>query len=157
MSRSHLRAVPAGRDEESQDPYETLVPDGRYEVSFERADSFRFLGKRKVWAILMRIIDGEHTGKPLRFFLNAIPKGRSPGRFRIARTYTIATDKRPPGHLWRLSPADFLDGAAFEAQVVTSSKDADGVELPPCGHYSKVRNLVRRTCGAPLCGRGKKP
>ena len=159
MSRTRLRAVVAGL-ETAQDtpggesnPYETLVPDGEYEVAFRRAEKFRYRGGRQVWAIHMAIVSqGEHLGKPILFFLNAVPKGKKPTPgWRLVSTYEQATGLRPPKHLWRLHPKEFLEGCIFEASVKAGDRDSDGAERPKAARYSKVRFLRVRLMGTPPC------
>ena len=135
------------------DAYQTQIPDGEYEVAFRKAEKFRFLGRRWVWAIHMTVMsEGEHFGKPILFFLSALPKGKRPTPgWRIASAYEKATRLRPPKHLARYKPDDFMEGCTFLACVFQGTKDSDGVERPDGARYSKVKFLIRRLSGTPPC------
>ena len=137
-----------------------LVPPGEYTLAF--AGETRFfhpIWKRTVWHISMKIMDeGEHFGKIIPYYLNAIPKGKRPtSGWYITSAFLIATETRPPKDLWRRHPQSFMEGCAFLARVKTAKRDSHGVELPEAGHKSKVECLVKRVAGIPPCLGGKKP
>ena len=135
-----------------------LVPPGEYELAFVSDEKFyNPIWRRWIWNISMKIMDaGEHFGKVIPFYLDAIPMGKRPtSGWYISSAFLIATERRPPKDLCRRRPRSFMDGCVFRAQVKTSMRDSHGVKLPEAGHKSKVTCLVERIAGTPPCLTGK--
>jgi hypothetical protein len=146
--------IPREEPEPDADDWPVLVPPGEYDLAFVSEEKFyNPLWRRWVYCILMKIMDtGEHFGKIIPFYLNAIPKDKRPttGRY-IYSAYLVSTERRPPKDLWRRRPSSFMDGCVFRAKVRTSMTDSHGVKLPEAGHKSKVKCLVERIAGTPPC------
>ena len=140
------------------DDWPVLVPPGEYELAFVSDEKFyNPIFGRWIWNISMKIMDaGEHCGKIIPFYLDAIPMGKRPtSGWYISSAFLIATERRPPKDLCRRRPRSFMDGCVFRAQVKTSMRDSHGVKLPEAGHKSKVKCLVERIAGTPPCLTGK--
>ena len=139
------------------DAYETLVPDGEYEVAYVSEEKFR-LFQRQVWAVIFQIVEGEHFGRPLYCFFT-IPRlrdRRTPSA-KLSMAYEKATGLRPPGKIARYRPSDFLEGCVVLAAVKDAKKDVRGCERPPNARHSVVDHLIRRVSGAPPPLRRRKP
>lgn len=149
----HVRIVasPAARPEE-QDALATLLAEGE-RVSVWLAECCQLLafGKRKVWRIRWVIAsEGTGFGRPIFQWMRAIDASRDvPRGSEVAKTFTVATGLRPPAHLARMKPVEWLAECEFEAVTTQVRKDSSGVERPEAASYSRVKHLVRRTAGAP--------
>jgi hypothetical protein len=131
----------------SDDDYWPFIPPAEYQMVYAREDKQKMFG-RTVWIVQMRVIEGEHTGVALPWYLNAIPKGKRPTPgFHLCSAFAIATERRPPKDLWRRRPSSFLKGCAFLARVRSITRDSHHVERPAAAHVSRVDCLLERTVG----------
>ena len=128
----------------------TLVPPGEYTVGFLAEEKFSFFS-RLCWVVTMQIVDsGEFAEVRLPFYLNAIPKGKSPTPgWSVCSAFLVATERRPPKDLWRLRPRTYLADCLFRARVRTIKRDSKHVELPEAGHHSRIDCLLQRIEGCP--------
>ena len=155
---SLLQVVAPGRKlaGTAPDPYETIVPEDRYDVVFVSEERFAWHHGKK-WAVVMKIVEGPHLGKLLFFFLPIPPfrKRRTPSA-KMSRSYERATGLRAPGRIAAHRPSWFLEGAVFTVEVRTVTSDVDGSTRPAATRYSVVHKIVERVAGAPPClGRRK--
>ncbi len=137
------------------DPMETLVPQGRYRMSYLGHDEGNSYG-RPVWFVRFQITEpGGYEGRVVLRFYN-IPKGA-----RLARSSNLAIDfinltgLRPPA---TLTPDWFLKGCEVLGKVVTVRERVDGrrrIQRPETLHYSKVDELLKITAGSPPCMAGR--
>lgn len=132
------------------DPYGTLITPGLYDVGFRRAEKVKLFGRR-VWLLDWTIVSPrEGFGLAIRGFVSAVDKAqRLTPSLALVQFYAVATWRRPPRHLYRVSPAEFLSGALFEAAVRTVTRDRHGRDRPAVLHYSVVGTLVRRLSDPP--------
>jgi hypothetical protein len=138
--------------------YDARVPEGNYEVSFVEEKRGR-VQNRDVWFVRFRVTDDyqaadghPYVGTELRMFLSAIPENHPPRPgWAIVSAYLVATERRPPRHLWRIKPSRFLANCRFDARVRDVSKDSRGVRRPEAGIYSRIYALVNRVAGVPPC------
>jgi hypothetical protein len=133
-------------------PYETIVPEGKYEVAFIRCEEGTAY-REKRWFGHFEIVDlgNQHHGKPVLRFWN-IPKGRVARTSNLFRDYVAVTNRRPP--MQGIKPDKFLKGCIVEVEVVTVEHRNEGrqrIKFPESCHYSKINRILRRTAGTPPC------
>ena len=142
--KSRSRNWKAGSDPEfaERDPYDTYIPDGEYSVAFCSENQFRFYSSYR-WAVVMRIVEGEHMGLPLLFFLNIpeLRKWRTPGA-RLSLAYEAATGMRAPAQIAKRRPGSFLADKLLVAQTETVERNSYGELRPLDARYSKINRLV---------------
>ena len=130
-------------------PLFTRVPDRGYIVglvSCEKPELYTSFRWKTVW----KIVEGPEAGKPLLFYIPALPPGSPPKPgYKMFGVYCVATTRRPPKDLWRRNPKSFLSGAFFEVRVGQVKRDFQGAEIPEPARYSVIRALVRRVDGVP--------
>jgi hypothetical protein len=133
------------------DPYETLIPDGEYEVTFVSAEKFPSFN-RWVWASRFVVVDGPYAGSHLYLFMN-VPKiraGRTPSAS-ISIAYEVATGRKSPPKVARIKPQTFLKDCTFRAAVRVVKKDRTGRTRSECARHSVIDHLVDRVAGTPPC------
>ncbi|HJO23467.1 MAG: hypothetical protein QF890_03240 [Myxococcota bacterium] len=148
MSRSsgkpRRRNRKAGSDPElaKLDPYDTRVPDGEYPVVFVFEERFR-LYRRDVWAVEFRIIEGEHAGLPIFFFLNVPPfkKRRTPSA-KMSAAYEAATGRRAPARIAKVRPGSFLAEKPLVGRTRTVERNSYRESRPPDARYSVIDRLL---------------
>ena len=98
---------------------------------------------RFVWAVVLRIIDGDHAGLPLFFFVNVPPlrKRRTPSA-KISAAYEAATARRAPGRIANVRPSSFLADKTLVARTRTVEKNSYGDLRPDLARYSVVDRFL---------------
>ena len=134
----------------SEDPRDTLVPEGNYLVVFEKCEQARAFGSVRLF-VHFRITEGPEQGKLLLRAYNPPARGKSLARSsNLFLDYSALIGRRPPK---KLRPSDFLAGCEVKARVVTVARrqDANGrwEETPEGIHYSKIDRLIEITAGWP--------
>lgn len=133
-------------DEDSRYP---LIPAGEHEVRLARV-ALKQMWNRWVWVCWWLVVEGDHAGVELPMYLPRPPKDREErlGRgWAMSAAYAVATGRRPPKNLARLSPATYLADKQFTVKVVSVERDQFGNVVPPGARYSRVRCLVRLSAG----------
>ena len=144
----------AGRDPElaKLDPYDTRIPDGEYSVAFDSEEPFWNHG-RQVWGVVFRIVDDEHTGLPIFFFLNIpqLRQRRTPSA-RLSLAYEAATGRRAPARIAEVRPGSFLAEKLLVGQTRTVEIDIHGQARPLEHRYSVIDRLVPAPAPSSPCG-----
>jgi hypothetical protein len=113
-------------------------------------DTRRKMFHREVWTVRFRILDGEHAGRALSWWLRALDPGRGLARASaIAMAYVAATGLRPPRDLARRRPGYFLRDAHFRVSTRVVNRNARGQERPAAASYSVVDQILERVAGCP--------
>ena len=138
------RGRKAGSDPElaKLDPYDTRIPDGEYSVVFVSEDRFRN-HNRYVWAVKLSIVDGDHMGLPIFFFLNVPPlrKQRTLSA-KLSLAYEAATGKRAPARIAKRRPGSFMADKLLVGQTRTVEHNINGESRPLAARYSVIDRLV---------------
>jgi hypothetical protein len=149
-----LRVV--GKPDEStcDDPFETLVPEGSYEVGLVRWEQGLAFGSSLRWYGHFKITQlGEHFGKALLRVWPA-PKARVARSSNIGLDYMAVVGRRPPAR--GLKPHVFLSDCVVRVKVVTVKTNSRREKLPKECWYSKIDAITGLLEGTPPClGRGR--
>jgi len=129
-----------------------LFPPGKYHVilrDFQTA--LMFAGKQPKLIMTFVIERGEHQGKPIRAFYNAVRLFGRPqkgGRFKMGqksdfyREFCGLFDHNGGNARLDRIPMSLFNGRVIEAKVRTVTK-ARGRELPEAAQYSVIDQLLR--------------
>jgi hypothetical protein len=149
---------PPASPDELEDALATLLED-REEALVEFVDEAkRDLFHRAVWIVRLRILEGEHAGRLISWWLRALdPQRRVARGSSIAASYTAATGLRPPRDLCRRRPSYWPSGAQYRVRTRVVGRDVHGVERPLTASYSVVAAILERVAGSPPALRERRP
>ncbi len=122
-----------------------LIPEGKYEVVFLRAEKKWLYSGEKVFLWFQIASLGEFQGKELFMACNAPrkgKKGRVPISSKFYQSWILAVGKRPD-RFDRMGTKVFR-GKVFLAQVRTVKKNVQGVTHSFLSQYSKIDTLLER-------------
>jgi len=137
--------------DDRDDALATLLPEGA-EVSVAYHDEQRRnMYHRIVWLVRMRIVDGEHEGRLIAWWMRALDTSHrrvSRGSV-VATSYVAATGLRPPRDLARRRPSYWLADAIYRVRTRLVTRDTHGIDRPVSASYSVVEAIVQREAGYP--------
>lgn len=132
----------------TQDPLTTLVPEGKYEMTFVGEDRCRIFGRLN-WETIWEIQEGPHRGERLKCWWTIPEKGEQIRPLHgLSIAFTQATGLRPPQHLRTIRPSEWLSDCVFEVHVRTVRKDSKGVQRADAANYSRVNHITRTVAGS---------
>lgn len=148
--RSTERARPEGFDE---DALETLLaPDADALVVFHD-ECRKVMFRRQTWIVRMRIIEGDHAGRLIAWWLRALPTDdrlrRIPRGSAICAAFVAATGLLPPRDLARRKPSYWLADAQFIVATRQVLTDVNKAKRSAAASYSVVAFVRERLVGSP--------
>lgn len=121
-----------------------LIPDGKYEVIFLRAEKKeRLWGGTKVFLHFQIVDSGEYQGKELYMACNVKREGKWGVSSKYFQAWVLAAGRKPK-RFDRMGTSVFR-GKVFLAQVRTVTKNSKNLPRPLLLQYSIIENLVQRS------------
>ena len=118
----------------------------------------RLMWRRDTWLVRVRIVEGEHAGRLLAWFMRALDRARPVARGSVVATsYVAAIGLRPPRDLARRRPSWWLADAFYRVSTRQVRRDVHGIERPEAASYSVVVAILERVAGAPPALRERRP
>jgi hypothetical protein len=139
---------PTPDGDDLDDALATLLEDGAEVVVAFRDEARRHMYHRDVWLVRLQILDGEHAGRLISWWLRALDTRRGVARgSAIATAYVAATGLRPPRDLARRRPSYWLADAHYRVSTRVVAHDTRGQARPAAASYSVVAAILERVAG----------
>ncbi len=124
-----------------------IIPEGRYEVSFLRAEMKSMFKTQKLFLWFVVAQFGNWHGVEL-FMACPMPKDN---KFSIGskflRVWTLANGAKP--HRKDRMSTNVFKQKVFIAKVESVTRDSKQQQIPECAQYSKIDTLLSLAAGAP--------
>jgi len=135
--------------DELDDALATLLPpNAEATVSYVDQAQKKMFG-RATWVVRLRILEGDHAGRLISWWLRALPHGAK----RVARgssictSFAAATGLRPPRDLARRRPSYWLADSQYRVSTRQVVRDVHGVARAETASYSVVVAILARVAG----------
>ena len=119
-----------------------LIPPGRFEVQFLKAEKRGFYKRQKLILRFQIISPGPHHGLQVYLVCDVTKRKHWHPSSKFLQTWVLAAGKKPD-RMDRMSTKVFK-GKVFLAEIRTVTKNAQGWERPVELQYSVIKGLIRR-------------
>ncbi|MGD9851729.1 MAG: hypothetical protein AB7T38_10705 [Nitrospirales bacterium] len=118
-----------------------LIPPGRFEVQFLKAEKRGFYKRQKLILRFQILSPGPNHGVQLYLVCDVTKRKQWHPSSKFLQTWVLAAGRKPD-RFDRMS-TNVFKGKIFLAEVRTVTKNAQGWERPPDLQYSVIKGLIR--------------